>query len=78
MTEKIEKTEKILKIYMPDGAELIYKSKDYDWNIFSTAITNSIMRIQIFSKDGKEMQTIEGYFAIKEIITKVEEEEKKI
>ena len=74
MTEKIEK---ILKIYMPDGAELIYDSKSYDWNIFSTAVTGSIMAIQIFSNDGKEMQTIEGYFAIKEIITKIEEEEKK-
>ena len=74
MTEKIEK---ILRIYLPDGAELVYRSKDYDWNIFSTAISNSIMGIQIFSKDGKEMQTIQGYFAVKEIITKVEEEEKK-
>jgi len=72
-----EKHEKVLKIYMPDGAEIMYNGKFYDWDIFSTAITGSIMAIQIFSKDGKEMQTIQGYFAIKEIVTKVEEEEKK-
>ena len=49
----VEKIEKILRIYLPDGAELVYTSKKYDWNVFSTTITNSIMGIQIFSKDKK-------------------------
>jgi len=65
---------KFLKIYMPDGAELIYNGKFYDWGDFGNG--NNMMEYRIFSKDGKEIDVIKGYFAIKEIITKVEEENK--
>ena len=68
-----EKYEKVLKIYMPDGAELMYDSKNYDWGEFTVG---SIMDLRVFTKDGKEIHTIKGYFAIKQIARKVEEEEK--
>jgi len=69
MSEKYEK--KVLKIYMPDGAEPIYRSEEYTWEI---VMVSPFIYIRIYSNDGKEIHEIKGYFAFKEIIAKVEEE----
>ena len=75
MTENKIKYQKTLKVYFPDGAENQYIGEKYEWGDFTNG--NNIMEYRIFSKDNSEMITVKGYFAIKEIMRKVEEEEKK-
>jgi len=74
MTENKIKYEKALKIYFPNGTYDIFSSKYYDWGDFSNG--GNIFEYRIFSKDGKEMHVIKGYFAIREMVRKVEEEKK--
>ena len=73
MTEKIE-YQKTLKIYFPDGAENQYMGEKYEWGDFTNG--SQILEYRIFAKDNSETIIIKGYFAIKEIIRKIEEEKK--
>ena len=75
MTEKKIEYRKALKIYFPNATYDIYDSKYYDWGDFTNG--SQIFEYRIFSKDGKETHIIKGYFAIREFVKKVEEEEKK-
>jgi len=74
MMENKIKYQKTLKIYFPDGAENQYMGEKYEWGDFSNG--GNMFEYHIFSKDEKEMVTVKGYFAIKEIVRKVEEEKK--
>ena len=74
MTENKIKYQKTLKVYFPDGAENQYMGEKYEWGDFSNG--GNMFEYRIFSKDEKEMVTVKGYFAIKEIVRKVEEEKK--
>jgi len=69
-TKNITKYEKVLKVYMPDGAELMFDSRNYEWGDFSNG--GNIFEYHIFSKDEKEIHTIKGHFAIREIVRKEE------
>jgi len=65
---------KALKIYFPNATYDIYDGNLYDWGDFSNG--GNVFEYRIFSKDGKEMHIIKGYFAIREIVRKVEEAKK--
>ena len=72
-TKNITKYERVLKVYLPNGAELSYNGKFYKWHDYTM---RSIMGLIVASKDKKETHTIWGYFAWREIVRKVEEEKK--